>query len=105
MKTELKALHRAAPFLIGGAVTALAAVPASAQTTPDPAADEIVVSGYSGSLQKAIDMKRDTIGFSDSIIATDIADFPDQNLSEALQRHHRARQGPGHPRQRARSAE
>lgn len=89
MKTEPKGLRRAAPFLIGGAIAALAAVPASAQTATDATedtGDEIVVSGYSGSLQKAIDMKRDTIGFSDSIIATDIADFPDQNLSEALQR-------------------
>lgn len=48
--------------------------------------DDIVVAGYRRSLQEAIDLKRDTIGFSDSIVATDIADFPEQNLSEALQR-------------------
>ena len=49
--------------------------------------EEIVVTGsYSKSLEKAIDIKRNSIGFSDSIVATDIADFPEQNLAEALQR-------------------
>lgn len=48
--------------------------------------DDIVVTGYTRSLQDAIDLKRSSIGFSDSIVATDIADFPEQNLSEALQR-------------------
>jgi TonB-dependent receptor len=70
----------------------LSGTPAYAQAVP--AADvsdsevgqEIVVSGYRRSLEEAIDMKRETIGFSDSIVATDIADFPEQNLSEALQR-------------------
>jgi len=46
----------------------------------------IIVTGYQGSLLEAIDIKRETIGFSDSIVATDISDFPEQNLSEALQR-------------------
>lgn len=48
--------------------------------------ETVVVSGYRQSLEKAVDIKRETIGFSDSIIATDIADFPEQNLAEALQR-------------------
>nr|WP_295105917.1 TonB-dependent receptor [uncultured Caulobacter sp.] len=49
--------------------------------------DEIVVTGSSRrSLEKAVDMKRDAIGFSDSIVATDVANFPEQNLAEALQR-------------------
>lgn len=74
------------------------ATPAAAQTAePMPRAqpasasapiegDVILVTGYRRSLKEAIDIKRDTIGFSDSIVATDIADFPEQNLSEALQR-------------------
>ncbi|WP_233130909.1 TonB-dependent receptor [Sphingomonas jeddahensis] len=79
-------------LLVGAAAAALFAVPAAAQTAPaapatmDEAGDDIVVSGYRRSLEEAIDLKRDTIGFSDSIVATDIADFPEQNLSEALQR-------------------
>lgn len=49
--------------------------------------EEVVVTGsYAKSLEKAIDIKRTAIGFSDSIVATDIADFPEQNLAEALQR-------------------
>lgn len=67
-------------------------VSVAAQTTQALTADnsavaeDIVVSGYRRSLDEAIDMKRATVGFSDSIVATDIADFPEQNLSEALQR-------------------
>ncbi|CAN5847157.1 TonB-dependent receptor [soil metagenome] len=79
-------------LLVGAASAALAVVPAAAQTEPPVEADasetgeDIVVSGYRRSLEEAIDIKRTAIGFSDSIVATDIADFPEQNLSEALQR-------------------
>lgn len=45
-----------------------------------------VVGSYSRSLEQAVDIKRATTGFSDSIVATDVADFPEQNLAEALQR-------------------
>ncbi|PZU00999.1 MAG: TonB-dependent receptor [Brevundimonas sp.] len=49
--------------------------------------DEIIVTGsYRRSLEEAVDIKRRTIGFSDSIVATDVANFPEQNLAEALQR-------------------
>jgi iron complex outermembrane receptor protein len=62
---------------------------ALAQDTNEPFVmlEEIVVTGsYAKSLERAVDIKRSTIGFSDSIVATDIADFPEQNLAEALQR-------------------
>ncbi|MEG2803433.1 TonB-dependent receptor [Stenotrophomonas sp.] len=45
-----------------------------------------VTGSYSRSLEQAVDLKRTNIGFSDSIVATDVADFPEQNLAEALQR-------------------
>ena len=70
----------------------LAAGGAHAQTAQAAApqvglVDEIVVTGgYRRSLELAVDLKRDTIGFSDSIVATDVANFPEQNLAEALQR-------------------
>lgn len=92
MNPKFKYLDRMTHLLLGAAVAALTATPAAAQTAPAPAADEadageeIVVTGYSRGLEEAIQMKRETIGFSDSIVATDIADFPEQNLSEALQR-------------------
>lgn len=48
--------------------------------------EEVSVTGYRTSLKKALDIKRNTTGFADAIVATDIAAFPDQNLAEALQR-------------------
>jgi TonB-dependent receptor len=92
MSSTINRSARTAPFRLGVALAALMAVPAVAQTAPaddasaEDAAEEIVISGYRRSIEEAIDLKRETIGFSDSIIATDIADFPEQNLSEALQR-------------------
>lgn len=70
------------------------ATPAPAATPPVPQADATVmelegvevVGTYSRSLEQAVDLKRWNIGFSDSIVATDVADFPEQNLAEALQR-------------------
>lgn len=94
MQSKLVYSTHSAPFLLGVAFAALMAAPAAAQSAPQPApaseasadGEEIIVSGYRRSLEEAIGMKRNTIGFSDSIVATDIADFPEQNLSEALQR-------------------
>lgn len=75
--------------LVGGMV----ALPTFALAQDAPADDEIRVldtitvnGSYSRSLEKAVDLKRDNVGFSDSIVATDVADFPEQNLAEALQR-------------------
>src|SRR3546814_12849387 len=48
--------------------------------------DEIVVTGFRASLDKALDQKRDSIAAVDVIVAEDIAKFPDQNLAESLQR-------------------
>ena len=72
------------------AIGLFAATGAQAQAAPaqqDDTVEEVVVTGsYRRSLEKAVDMKRETIGFSDSIVATDVANFPEQNLAEALQR-------------------
>lgn len=62
------------------------ATPALAQDSVDDLEIVVVTGSYSKSLEQAVDIKRNTVGFSDSIIATDIADFPEQNLAEALQR-------------------
>ncbi|VUD62697.1 Vitamin B12 transporter BtuB [Thalassocella blandensis] len=49
--------------------------------------ETVVVTGsYVRSLEQAVDIKRNNVGFSDSIVAADIAEFPEQNLAEALQR-------------------
>ncbi|WP_454759819.1 TonB-dependent receptor [Caulobacter segnis] len=70
------------------AIGLFAATGAQARQAAESAqVDEVVVTGsYRRSLEKAVDMKRDAIGFSDSIVATDVANFPEQNLAEALQR-------------------
>jgi iron complex outermembrane recepter protein len=67
-----------------------------AQTTPAPTAtpphdpvvhlDEFVVSGFRGSLTKALDIKRESVQIVDSIVAEDIGKFPDNNVVESMQR-------------------
>jgi TonB-dependent receptor len=48
--------------------------------------EEVVVTGFRASLNKALEAKQDTVGSIDMIVAEDIADFPDLNLAESLQR-------------------
>jgi len=83
---------------LSGAVAALSA--AQAQTAPDPAvaqspdqaevpADatpDIVVTGFRESLSSALNVKRRETAAVDAIKAEDIAEFPDLNLAESLQR-------------------
>lgn len=52
----------------------------------DTAMEKIEVKGFRSSLIKAKDLKREAVGSQDSILAEDIADFPDLNLAESLQR-------------------
>ncbi|MES2833723.1 MAG: TonB-dependent receptor [Pseudomonadota bacterium] len=63
---------------------------AAAQTAPaaqeESQVDEIVVTGFRGSLRQALNIKRNDNGIVDAIVAEDIADFPDLNLAEAIQR-------------------
>jgi len=63
---------------------------ALAQTPPqDPQADEVdevVVTGFRGSLASALNIKRSETDMVDAISAEDIADFPDLNLAESIQR-------------------
>jgi len=68
------------------AVGSLLITPAYAEENQEPIEEIVVTGSYIKSLEKAIDLKRTNIGFSDSIVASDIADFPEQNLAEALQR-------------------
>ncbi|MDB5678873.1 TonB-dependent receptor [Sphingomonas bacterium] len=67
--------------------------------TPAPSADspqgsdadqdtgpDIIISGFRGSLAKALDQKKAEAGSTDTILAEDIGKFPDLNLSESIQR-------------------
>jgi len=75
------------------AAAAQDAVPAAEAQTTAPEGDagatqesDIVVTGYRASLRSAIREKRDATVQIDAINAEDIADFPDANLAESLQR-------------------
>jgi TonB-dependent receptor len=48
--------------------------------------EQVVVTGFRGSLVQARDLKRQALGAQDVIVAEDIAAFPDLNLAESLQR-------------------
>jgi TonB-dependent receptor len=80
--------------------TGIFAAPAFAQPATQPAAtasqdnpaapaageDDIVVTGIRASLERAIDIRRNSEGIVDAIVAEDIGKFPDTNLAESLQR-------------------
>jgi len=66
---------------------------AAAQTAPQTAPqddateiDEVVVTGFRASLNAGLDAKRRETSMVDVIVAEDIADFPDLNLAESIQR-------------------
>ncbi|WP_066959356.1 TonB-dependent receptor [Microbulbifer sp. Q7] len=83
MKTfELK------PLTLAMAIVAVPALAQAQESQVDNASmEEITVTGsYRDSLSKALDQKRDAVGAKDAILAEDIADFPDLNLAESLQR-------------------
>lgn len=52
----------------------------------DDVVEEVLVTGIRGSLQRSMDVKRDSQGVVDAISAEDIGKFPDTNLAESLQR-------------------
>ncbi|MFU8877747.1 MAG: TonB-dependent receptor plug domain-containing protein, partial [Wenzhouxiangellaceae bacterium] len=56
------------------------------QAEPEQPVDTMVVTGYRGSILRSLDRKRNAVGIRDSVTAEDLADFPDQNLAESLQR-------------------
>jgi len=60
-------------------------VPAQAQDSAEPM-EEIIVKGFKGSLRQSLSVKRNETGVVDAIVAEDIADFPDLNLAESIQR-------------------
>ncbi|PCK08277.1 MAG: TonB-dependent receptor [Alteromonadaceae bacterium] len=52
----------------------------------DSVEEEVIVVGIRGSLDRAMDLKRNSSGVVDGISAEDIGKFPDSNLAESLQR-------------------
>jgi TonB-dependent receptor len=102
----MRGLTLSARFARSASVAALAAglaLPAAAlaqadpQTAPPPAAPDsaaptvdqtpdIIVTGVRASLERSIEIKRNSYGVVDAISAEDIGKFPNTNLAESLQR-------------------
>jgi iron complex outermembrane recepter protein len=59
---------------------------ATAQSTAGTQVEEVIVTGYRASLEDALEEKRRQNGVVDVIKAEDLADFPDTNLAESIQR-------------------
>lgn len=59
---------------------------AAADDRDDAEQDEIVVTGFAASLERAIQNKRNLDVISDGISAEDIGKYPEQNIAESLQR-------------------
>ena len=66
------------------AMTAMTSA-AGAQEASD-ATDEVVVTGIRASLERSLDIKRNSKGVVDAISAEEMGKFPDSNLAESLQR-------------------
>jgi len=87
-------LSRPARLRLGASLAVIAgslfaASAAQAQEAPAAAGtevEEVVITGFRGSLASALTAKRLETAIVDSIKAEDIADFPDTNLVEAIQR-------------------
>jgi outer membrane cobalamin receptor len=75
---------RAVSLILGSTVLAPAITQAANQEADQ--LDEIVVTGIRSSLESSMNMKRDSQGVVDGIVAEDIGKFPDTNLAESLQR-------------------
>lgn len=73
-------------WAILGALTSSTLAAPAALAQDDQMLEEIVVTGIRGSLQRSMDVKRDSAGVVDAISAEDIGKFPDTNLAESLQR-------------------
>jgi TonB-dependent receptor len=94
---QLNTHHRLIALAVAGACATLA-VPAFAQeNAQSPTTDvgqpqamapanTIVVTGIRASMQSTLNLKKNSDGIVDGIVADDIGKFPDTNLAEAVQR-------------------
>ncbi len=85
-KFHARGLSGASVAVLALALASAAHAQADAAPAPEAEVDEIVVTGFRASLQNALVIKRNENGVVDAISAEDIADFPDLNLAESLQR-------------------
>lgn len=69
-----------------GSSYAIPSVSLAQDNRGDDVIEEIVTTGIRGSLNRSMDIKRNSSGVVDAISAEDIGKFPDANLAESLQR-------------------
>jgi len=83
-----KPIFHKSPLATGVAIAlgAAFAVPSVSFAQDDEVIEEIITTGIRGSLNRAMDVKRNEKGVVDAISAEDIGKFPDANLAESLQR-------------------
>ena len=62
------------------------AVDATGDTTAQAGVQQVVVSGIRQSMASSLNLKRNSDGIVDGIVAEDMGKFPDTNLAESLQR-------------------
>lgn len=92
--TQFRPTKLVRALTLAGLATIISAAPALQAQQAEPAnqvqEEEIevitVTGGFRGSLASALNQKRFETGSTDTIKAEDIADFPDLNLAESLQR-------------------
>ena len=73
--------------LLGALIAGQASGQEASQSTAGSApVEEVVVTGYRESLEQSLEIKKANAGAVDAIFAEDIADFPDTNLAESVQR-------------------
>ena len=81
---------RRAALIAGVSAVAIAGIafPAFAEDANKSSSEvgEVVVTGIRGSLQKSLEIKKESLGVVDAISSEDIGKFPDVNLAAALQR-------------------
>jgi len=74
----------------GGSAAALCAVASMAFSQAalaqgaDAGVESVTVSGFKASLERSLEQKRNATNAVDTILAEDIAKFPDTNLSESI---------------------
>ncbi len=59
---------------------------ALSQSDDEIVQEEVLVTGFRGSLQRSQDLKRNAVNARESIVAEDMGKMPDLNLAEAIQR-------------------
>jgi len=72
--------------ILEGSASALVLLAVTAPAMAQDAQEVVVVTGIRGSLQRAMDIKREAVNIVDAVSAEDIGKFPDKNVADALQR-------------------